>query len=171
MEQEYTFLGGVFPKDEENIIYTRSHGHIQAAANMLQWRFIEGIEENTGNVLKILSAMFVGSYPKHYDLLTIKRHAFSHKAGAEDVAIGFCNLSLAKQFFYKKAVKRELKRWAKSKETYKKQILIAYSVTFISELKYLKRIFPDVIICMIVPDLPEYTSPDSRNGAYESKKG
>lgn len=151
------FIGGVFPKDREKQIFNDSKGNMQYAANALQWNIIDGIEQNIGKAVKVLNAVFVGSYPKRYKKLFIKAYKWEHREGANDYNIAFLNLWGLKHISRAINLSKYIKKWAK-KDINKTKIIIAYSFNspFLNAIKTAKKINPKIQTCLVVPDLPEY---------------
>jgi len=151
------FIGGVFPKDREKQIFNNSKGNMQYAANALQWNIIDGVEQNIGKAVKVLNAVFVGSYPKRYKKLFIKAYKWEHREGANDYNIAFLNLWGLKHISRAINLSKYIKKWAKT-DINKTKIIIAYSFNspFLNAIKTAKKINPKIQTCLVVPDLPEY---------------
>jgi len=162
------FLGGLFPKERENEIVGHFKKYTQNAANVLQHEIVDGLETNCPGSVRVLNALFVGSYPNRYGKLLIKKFSFSHVTGADDLNIGYLNLiglsKLSKYF----ALIPHVRRWASEHEHKKKKVIIAYAATqvFASLLRYAKKINDKIITCMIIPDLPVYMNPERENSFF-----
>ncbi|MHB1484505.1 MAG: glycosyltransferase [Saccharofermentanales bacterium] len=161
----YAFLGGLYPKDMESGIISDSIGAVQNAANLLQWNFVKGIENVLGRPLKLLNCMFIGSFPRRYKKIIVKGGVFCHAPGAEDVNIGFFNLAVVKQFVLPIVIRRALKKSLMSSKKMKKrnsvesevkQVLFVYSANFCHSIRYIRKLDPQIHICLILPDLPVY---------------
>lgn len=159
------FLGGVFPKDEENLIYNKSSGVIQFAANVLQWNIINGLDMCNDIPISLLNSIFIGSYPKLYREIYVKSYKWSHTKGANDSNIGFLNLFGIKQIWRGLAISNQIKKWAQNKTKEKKAIII-YSMNsaFIYAAAKAKQINTDIQVCLICPDLPEFMSVGMNRG-------
>lgn len=154
------FLGGVFPKDEESIIYSKSIGVIQFAANALQWNIINGLDACNDKPISILNSIFIGSYPKFYKDIYVKSNVWNHTVGAKDRNVGFLNIFGIKQIWRGLAISKLSAAWAKNKDQGKKVILIySMNTPFIYAAVKAKKKNPDVKICLICPDLPEFMNP------------
>jgi len=153
------FLGGLFPKEIEKQIYMKSKNSIQNAANKLQWSIVNGLDSILDKPVKILNMLFLGSYPKNYQDSFIKSFRFSHAAGAQDFNVGFINITVVKEIFRTLALKKPLISWIHEKRNEKK-IVIIYSVQslWLDAAKVVKKLNPNIHICIIVPDLPNYIS-------------
>lgn len=153
------FLGGVFPKDQEAEIFHHSKGIIQTAANNLQWNIIEGIESATQKNVDIISSVFIGDYPKLYQKWVYRHHHFSHVEGAKDFAIGFLNFKGLEIYHRMFKLFSPVKQWIKKNRVDQEPITIfVYSAQaqFLNTIKKIKDYAPEVQVCLIVPDLPEY---------------
>lgn len=153
---EILFLGGLFPKEIESEIIAKSKATIQYAANAVQWSLVKGLNEFTESI-KILTAPFVGVFPKEYKDLFVKSRKWSHIQGVEDKAVGFTNLFGIRQFSRGFSLSKESMNWARRKSG-KKKTLIVYSMhtPFLYAAAKAKTINPDIHVCLICPDLPQY---------------
>lgn len=147
------FLGGIFPERIKDDIYLKSKGLIQYAADAFQKAIIKGLYENQVD-LTIINLPYIGSYPLRYKDLKSDEFEFSNYQGSKDVNVGFNNLMMYKYYSRYRNSKRALKKWLSSGG----RNLIIYSIhtPFILAATALKKIYPDLRICIIVPDLPEY---------------
>lgn len=159
------FLGGVFPKGDAPTIYKKSKGVIQFAANVLQWNIINGLDECNNSPITILTSIFIGSYPNHYSDIYIRSSKWSHTKGADDRNIGFLNLFGIKQIFRGLSMSSQAKKWAERK-TQEKKVIIIYSMhtPFMYAAREAKKIDPNINICLVCPDLPQYMNLDKRSG-------
>ncbi|WP_342421229.1 glycosyltransferase [Paenibacillus sp. FSL E2-0178] len=161
------FLGGLFPKDEENLIYNKSKGVIQFAANVFQWNIVNGLEICLNTPIKLINSMFLGSYPKHYKEIFVMSRLWNHSEDLNhiDMNIGFLNLFGIKQIWRGISVSKHSKMWAKKQET-RGKIIIIYSMNtpFIYAAMKAKKVNPSIHICLICPDLPEFMNTDEKKG-------
>lgn len=163
-ELDVAFLGGLFPKEKEQEIINKSIGGIQNAANSLQWKIIEGLDINLQKPVKIINALFVGSYPRRYKDLIVKKFVWKHTNNSDDLNVGFVNLTGYKYISRIINIKRSVKAWAKQNISLSKKGLIIYSVhvPFLIAAYYAKKINPEIQVSLIVPDLPEYMNLSER---------
>lgn len=147
------FIGGI---DYDNEFHKGRKKNYQNAANLLQWNIINGIEENLGNGIDIINSYFVGTYPKYHSKLIIKSSNWTHRTDSNNYNIGFINLFGLSHIIKKFKIYRKIIQWCKESK-YNRNILV-YSLysPFIKAIKKAKKTFPDIIITIIVPDLPEY---------------
>lgn len=159
------FLGGLFPKDEENLIYNKSKGVIQFAANVLQWNIVGGLEKCLNTPIKLVNSIFVGSYPKYYNEIFIKSRSWKHRTDSYDFNVGFLNLFGIKQIWRGISVSKYCKKWAKETGDEQKVIIIySMNTPFIYAAVKAKKINPNVHICLICPDLPEFMNTGKKKG-------
>lgn len=149
--KDLLFLGGMFPKTSP-YINENSRGNIQNAANVLQWGIIEGIKERKDLRLHLVSAVFIGAFPKLFRRLFVK--------GAEReeglIYLPFLNVPILKNVSRYYRVKRYLSHFLKE---YKGEglYICAYSAhtPFIKAVAEMKKKY-DIHFHLIVPDLPMY---------------
>lgn len=151
------FICGVFPKDKEKQIFNKSKGDVQFAANALQWNIIRGLDKCNDTNINILNSIFIGSYPKNYKEVIIKSYKWHHAKGAEDNNVGFINIDGIKHLSRARRLSTFIKKWAKT-DNLKQKVIVAYSAhtPFLYAVKKAKDVNPDIITCLIVPDLPQY---------------
>lgn len=150
------FVGGFFPKQIEKDIGKKSKKSIQNAANVFQWAFINGIEENLSSPINLITAPFLGYFPQFYTSLFIKSFSFSHKGRSEDFSVGFCNLPVIKNFQKYFGLKRSLKSWASKISGDKFVIVYSLDLAYLKAAISLKKKDPTIHVCLIITDLPEY---------------
>jgi len=150
------FLGGLFPKALENEIITKSKSTIQYAANAVQWSLVKGFDQVAGSII-VLTAPSVGVFPTGYKGLFVKSVKWRHSQGADDKAVGFCNLFGVRQLSRGLSLARESKKWARRKSG-KKKVLFVYSMhtPFLYAAAKAKKLDPNIHVCLICPDLPQY---------------
>jgi len=153
-------LMGLFPEEYRDQIQKDSIGGVQYAADKLQWAIVKGLDSIDGVNVRIANSLYIGSYPKRYKKIKIPTFKFNHRKNAgEDINIGFCNLMgykfLSKYF----NIKKVLRSWARE-ESKEQKVLLIYALTtpFCQLADYIKKNFPNITVCIVVPDLPEYMS-------------
>lgn len=158
------FVGGVLPRELEDVIRGRSPRGVQDAANTLQWNVIGGIESVMHAPVSILSAMFVGVFPGQYRDAWVKSFGWHHAAGADDYSVPFLNLFAIRNVSREYHLLQSAETWLKKCSDKEDNVIIAYSVhgPFLGVLAYAKRKRPWVKTCLIAPDLPEYMIPEER---------
>lgn len=159
------FIGGLYPKNLYKYVVENSKGSIENAANALQWAMIQGLEE-CGCSVKIIALPSVRTYPLYFRKKTISSFNFSHVNGACDVSLSFCTfpiIGLISQYF---SLKREL-----AKICLENEVVLIYSLKtpYLLAACGLKKRFPNIQICVAVPDLPQFMS-ESKNLIYRFLK-
>lgn len=150
-------LFGLFPKEYENDIVNNSKAGVQHAANKLQWGIVSGLDMCENVNVQICNSLYIGSFPKRYKRMMIPTFDFSHAEGAKDINVGFCNLSLYKYYSRYRGCKKHIEEWIHSPSKDKKAILVyALTIPFAQLAGYFQRKYPDITVCVVVPDLPEY---------------
>ena len=149
---------GLFPDEYKEQVYRDSIYGVQNAANNLQWSIILGLDASPDVNLRICNSMYIGSYPKRYRAKQIPTFEFSHTEGAADINVGFNNRSVVKYFSRYRGICREIDRWAAEHEN---GAVLAYAMAFpfVQILRYTKKHYPKLSLCLVVPDLPEYMNP------------
>ena len=161
-QPEIVFLGGIFCNGQLELISSKSTGVVQNAADSLQKKIIEGLDENLIEGVRVLNLPFVGSYPRRFGQIWFP--SFFEPFGQRSVVIGrgFLNLSgvkLLSRFF--SSLFGLLGLGVKSR-----QVVVVYSahLPFLCSALLYRALRANVRVCLIVPDLPEYMG-DS-GGAY-----
>lgn len=153
-------LMGLFPEEYREQIQNDSIGSMQFAADKLQWAIVRGLDSIDGVNVKIANSLYIGSYPKRYKKMKIPTFKFKHSENAEnDINIGFCNFMGYKFLSKYLKIKKVLKKWA-NEESNEQKVLLVYALTtpFCQLADYVKKHFPNIKVCIVVPDLPEYMS-------------
>lgn len=147
------FLCGLFPREIRKEIEGDSLGPIQYAADTLQWAIVNSLDLVGAN-FSIINSIYIGSYPVRYKKMIIKSFPFSHKSKMNNFNIGFVNLPIYKMFSRYFRVKKYLKNWIGEDS----EVILVYAMhtPFILAALNAKNINPNLKICLIVPDLPEY---------------
>lgn len=150
------FLGGLFDEKERALVEGASRGPTQAAADVLQWGFVKGLESVPGLALSIVSAPFVGSYPTLFAHPTVETRPFEHGEPGQHRQVGFLNLPVLKHFSRAVSLGLAARRWALAHRD--GGIALGYSLSFdmVFALAVARRINPSLVAAVIIPDLPEF---------------
>lgn len=164
---DFLFVGGIFPKENEENILSKSKSGLQMAANNFQWSLIHGFDCNLSKPVTIMNTMFVGSFPKNYKDIIIRGRQFCHINGAKDQNLGFINLTVLKQFIRPFGEKNFLKQWSKKDQSTNKKIAFIYSLSpgSVRIARLLKKFNPSIYVCISVNDLPENIMLDDRGNS------
>lgn len=157
------FIGGLFDDRQRALVERASRGPTQAAADVLQWGFVRGLESIPEIRLTILSAPFVGSYPRLFSQMRIDTREFEHGERGRNRQIGFPNLPLIKQFFRAASLALAAREWArglKSREGFVLGYSLSLDIVLSVVLARLRN--PFLITALIVPDLPEFMNTQQR---------
>ncbi|MER1940087.1 glycosyltransferase [Castellaniella sp. FW104-16D08] len=163
------FLGGVLPQTEREAVLLKSIGCFQAAANVLQMGYINGLSRNglIGEVI-VINLPFIGSYPRRYrDLFYRPLSACCLEGNIRYINVPFFNLSAVKLFHRTYLSSKMLFRLLSSARAAEDYYVFCYSM----HLPFLIACYLSKILnkrgkfCVIVPDLPEYMA--ARRGIGE----
>lgn len=151
-------MSNLFPKETKAEVQAKMQFNMYDAADVLQWNLVNGLEAN-GTAVSMINLLPVDSWPQYYGDACVKRHVFSHKAGALDVNVGFCNIKYIKRLLLKHAYAAEVRKTQQKGQSKGKDGVIAYSLNppFIAAIKALKRKEPGIKAVAIVADLPEFS--------------
>lgn len=146
------FIGGFFSDNIKTDIQKNSKGVIQYAADALQKAVLEGLFVNNQSV-SILNLPYIGSFPFRYKKIRFTGSNLKFK-DLTGVNIGFNNLSLYKlhsRYF-------NLNKRLGKIEDIDSCVIIIYAIhfPFLKAAVAQKMSNPNLKICLIVPDLPEY---------------
>jgi glycosyltransferase involved in cell wall biosynthesis len=166
---DIALMGGLFPRHLEHEIIENSKGRIDFAANNLQWALVDGLDACNKLPVHLCNVLVIGTYPFGYNKLIIKTEKFSHQTGSFDANYGFVNLIGLSRITRFLAGTKGLIRWAKKKSEQK--VVVCYSIhtPFLLASVIAKLLFPEIKLCLVIPDLPELVS-DSKNIIYRSLK-
>lgn len=149
------FLGGLYGGADETTIQKISNEPLQYAANALQRSFISGLYAVGINDLKVVSLPFVSSYPQSfkkpfYQGAEWSSHPFALLSRPKFSTIRFYRY-ISRTIAAYKPLKRQL-------EQSSCDILFIYSahLPFIITGYCLKKVMPQISVCVVVPDLPEF---------------
>lgn len=148
-------MGFLYDESIENDLIDNSRHGLQGAANSFQWGLVEGLEKYLHNPVDLCTTLPVGTYPRHYKKLFIRRRKWNFRAGADSFEIGYVNIIFLKQFIrFHKSIK-VMKSWIENKDGEKVIILYSLYTPFLKALKQVKKKYQEKIhVCIIVPDLP-----------------
>jgi len=151
------FLASLFPKQLEKHFEQYSKGNIHYAGNALQWNFLNGFILNNDEIVNVITAPMIGSFPAFYKKVFVRGSKFQESDKMRGTSIGYCNLAIIKNKFIERALKCELTEVI-SKNINDRNVIIVYGMhaAYMKAAVYVKNLFPGVKLCLIVPDLPEY---------------
>lgn len=150
------FLGGYFDKNYENYIQKNSKGSIQYAANKFQKNLINGFLKIDNIKLNIISAPFIGDFPKNFKKMRIKGSKILYKKNIKLEYIKFINFWGYRNISRKINLKKAIKKFAKSKENNKIIIIYSMHTPLLKAAYFAKKIDPTIHLCLVIPDLPQF---------------
>ena len=161
------FIGDVFEEKYETYVNQAAKANVEYSSVLFQRKMLNGFSAN-GIDVTVLSAPAIGAYPQRSNLMFCKSFAENSHFRYVD----YCNIwgyrNLSQEHALKEAVCRFLK------ENSEDQILIyVYSAhnPFIAAARYAKLLRPDIRLCLVVPDLPQYMNLESnRSKVYDILK-
>lgn len=164
------FLGGVFSKEMEEDILKKSKGTVHYAANKFQWNLIEGFI-NTGDTdLEVLSASFVGSFPREYKDLFIKKQ-LNYFNGVKCNYVSFYNLWGYRSVSRSNSLKKQIKDFISDRTPKKSIIVYSPHTPFLQAAVFAKQCDPNIHISLVVPDLPQFMNLNEKKSIiYSSLK-
>ncbi len=130
------------------------------AANNLQWAFVQGFEAHYED-FSIISVPFISTFPFGYKAFYFKGGDFFYNNQTNFKALSFINLPFLKEWIIKSKLKSELRKWCQSDNKKKCIVIYALFAHFMQIVTELKVEFPNLKICQIIPDLPEYMGVNS----------
>ena len=148
------FIGGSFPKNQEDDIYRCTKGLYDFAANILQRKIIFGLREKLKNDFYYVSTPFINPFPNGYKKIYYK----GMKESDYEIYCNFFNVwgirNISRFFHTYNNAKNFLN--VKDKEKY----IIVYSphVPFLKTAVDLKNKDNNIKIILLLPDLPQFIS-------------
>lgn len=152
MKKQILFLGGFYPDELYNSIAKNSKRGLQVAANNFQKSVIKGLE---GNLKKfnVVSSPFISTYPFGYKKIYFKGSEITG-LNYSGKCISFINLPIINN--KKTKLTKELFEWYKNTPGEKCIIIYSLISTLMDAAIELKEAFPELALCQIVTDIPEF---------------
>lgn len=166
IKTKYILLGGLFQGELEKEFISNAKNNI-FAANVFQWNLVEGIKNNINSELCIVSAPYVGYFPKYYGRLFVpsqKTHILE-QGSISITSVGFCNVFGIKEIERQKKIYRELKKNINCGEEKVVIIIYAMNTALIKAALRIKSYYKGKVhICLVCPDLPQYMNVGIKRG-------
>ena len=155
---DVVFLSRIIPIDMKAEVLSKRKGTMSESGESLQWKLINGLDANLDQPVTLMNFMPIQSYPKFYSEPYVKGGAFSHTENAKDINLSFLNMRYIKRLFMGQSLYREIKKWAKEDRKASK-VIVCYSLIpeFMKAIVLAKQVNPEIHVCAVVADLPEYT--------------
>lgn len=165
------FLGGVFDETSEIEILKKSKGTVQYAANKLQWNLIDGLLAINNLNVEILSAPFIGTFPKEYKDIEYKGQKSIYKNIVESNYVSFNNIWGYRSISRKNNLIKGIKNFVADSDESKVIIVYSPHTPFLQAAVHAKKNDPSIHICLVVPDLPQFMNlNDKRSLIYDILK-
>lgn len=150
------FLSCAYSETQKALFMETSKRGYQFAAQNLQEALFDGFIANDVN-LTVLSIPSLSTYPTGCSLLSVKDEPFVFRGKACGKSIGYLNLPFVRgtRSIRAKTLK-EAKGWYDKAGEYKVVFVYALLGLQMSLAVEIKKHFPDVKLCIIVPDLPRF---------------
>lgn len=148
------FLGFLYDDNDEIELLNNSTVGLQSASNKFQWNIVKGLDECLERPITVFSTLPAGTYPFQCKQLMIKTCNWHHAIGSYDIKIGYLNIFFLKQInrFFSFFVK--IQNWLRSHHENRKIIIYSLYTPFLLVIGLIKRMFKNVHVSLIVPDLP-----------------
>ena len=158
------FIGDVFQERYEETINKAAKAGVEYSSVLFQRRLLSGFAALHTDIT-VLSAPAVGAYPKKSRWLWCR----SLEGSANFRYVSFCNLWGYRNLSQTRALRTAVRRFLRENAAAEIRIY-AYSAhsPFTAAACYAKRLRPDIRVCLIVPDLPQYMNLESnRSKLYD----
>lgn len=144
---------------KEKVAQKSSH-NMQDAADALEKHIYEGLCANYHEDPHVVNVMPIDSFPQYYKDAFVAQMLFGLGKRHDHVNLGFCNIKLIRNSFIEQRIYENLMDYYKIQDSNEKKILIVYSAaaSFLRAVKRVKRVYPDIIVCSIIADLPAMTN-------------
>lgn len=159
------FLTKLIPEQLREEVDRLSKNNLQEAASALEWNLYHGLCSNLNQPIRIFNILPLGSFPRYYKRLFVRKSSFSTPCCADNKNIGFCNLKLIRKYSQTAKTYRVMRKWCR--ENPGEKLLFVYTICreFMSVVSRLKREFSRLTVCAVVADLPNMASlSTARNG-------
>ncbi|WP_161987790.1 glycosyltransferase [Arcticibacter tournemirensis] len=137
-------------------ILKNSKGPIANANDSLQWAYLKGISDFHQDC-RVISSPNIGAFPFKYRSPYFKGGEFDAGFVRYGRCVGFLNLVAIKHFSRFLNIRRVLHGWIK--QTKGEMVIVVYDLhpPFLMAALLAKKSYPNAKICLIVPDLYDFT--------------
>lgn len=150
------FLGSMFPNETRNAIRENSKGAISNANDTLQWAIIEGLAGFYPDLV-VVSLPNIGAYPTKYKKLWYEGSNIKNHSSISGKSVSFLNLVGLKHLSRYFKTQNEINNWFKHGTGQRTIVIYDLHVPFLLAAANLKKKFPELKLCVVVPDLHGYT--------------
>ena len=160
------FVGSFYPSHLNDFITKNNKNGLDNAASSFQRSILVGLKDLCAK-LTVITSPALKSYPRHFKKVELKDSTFSHSNNSKDFVVGYINLPFIK--YISRFIR--LCRILRGLEFEENSIIFVYSIhtPFLIAINKLKKKQKKIIVCLFVPDLPQYMSA-SRNLVYRFLK-
>lgn len=148
------FLGLQYDRSREVEYLKKSRHGLNAAANEFQWNLCDGLIDNMGSSVKIVSSLPMGTYPKNYEKLLLENRKWDYRnVHIEEMAC--INLPVIKQIQRINSCYRQIKAWLRETSDDEK-LIVVYSL-YLPYMQAVSRILKEekkLRAVVVVTDLP-----------------
>lgn len=161
---DVVFLTMMIPDTLKKEVARKSSCNMQDAADALEKHIYEGLSENFRVEPHVVNILPIDSFPQYYKDAIVKEQLFVLGARKDHVNLGFCNIKLIRNGFIEHSIQKNLLSYYQKHNIDGKKVLIVYSATasFLRAIKKVKMVYPDIVVCDIVADLPALTNLSNR---------
>jgi len=153
------FLCGCFEPQHEAEVTSASKGMMEHASNLHQRRLIEGLRSQRCTV-QVVSAPFIGAWPVRSSWRVFRGFRLPSEQGIAYVL--FHNLWGWRSISRARALRRPVDAFVRQTQGTRRAIIVyAPHTPFLYAAVRAKRMAPDISICLVVPDLPQYMNPNT----------
>lgn len=150
----FILVGGLYPKEiEKDLAINCKNSYLQTAPNEFQHAIIQGFVSN-GIRLHVITAPFLGSYPIKFSKMIVPHYAKESEKITID-SVEYINVLPIKYLSIVKALKKSLSHWLHKHSISGTVWVIVYNTIpyYLQAVLSLKKIFPNIKVCVIVTDL------------------
>ncbi len=150
----------LFPEEQKKEIIANSKRGIQFAADTLQQAIVKGfLDMNVTDGMYLINLPMLGAYPKYYREFKSSSNRLNisdDQNSLHGINKGFCHLVGYQLISRYLNAKSELLKWMEKGLGNKIVLIYGIHTPFLKAAVAVKKLYPNLKICQIVPDLPEY---------------
>lgn len=149
------FLCCAYSESQVSTFQINSIRGYQYAAQNFQEALIEGFVENNDVTFNVVSIPSLSTYPKGYRVAYVPDSSFIYRKNKIGFSFGFINLPIVNHLFQSR-IDRHIDNWYNN---YSGQKCIIVYAMLKNQMQYAvraKQRYPDIKLCLVIPDLPIY---------------
>lgn len=150
------YIGSFLENGRESDFWKNSKGMMVLSGDKFQKTFLDGFKFFPNTIDYIINLPAIGSFPFRYKKIWINSSSFKYN-DIKGENCSFLNLSIIKEISIYQKLKRKLLDWCLQNIMDKKTIIV-YSIMepYLKAAIEAKKRYPEIKICCIVLDLPEF---------------